>query len=173
MQLFFSRLRPGELAPLVLAAVALAAQFLWPRLALLALAAIVVYTDAARRFHELAWVLVVLLAFVLVPRDDTGPTLWLLAVDALAITLEVAARDTGARSALVLAVLCARPGADTAVTRAMKVYAALTLGVLLRGEEHAAPMRVALVLLLGPLYALYGVFQCCLLVSAQVEVIHS
>ena len=156
MKLFFSRVAG--------AGAALALQFLWPRLALVALAAVVLHT------RELAWVLVVLLVFVLVPRDDTGPTLWSLAIDAAAIALQVAARDAGTRTAVLLAALAARPCADTAVTRAMKVFAALMLGALARSEDAA--MRVALVLLFGPLYALYGVFQCCLLVSAQMDDIY-
>lgn len=172
MQLFFRALRPGE-APLLLCAVAaLAAQFLSTRLALAGMALLVMHVEGARRMHDLAWLLGLLLAFVLVPIDGSGPTLWTLAVDALAITLEVACRDDRARPALVLAVLLARPGADTVVWRAMKVCAALALGVLLRDGGHPAMLRVLLVLLLGPLHAVYGVFECCRLMSAQTDAVH-
>lgn len=173
MQLFFRALRPGEAPILACAAAALAAQFLSPRLAIAGLALLVVHVETVRRMHDLAWILGLLLLFVLVPIDGSGPTLWLLAVDALAITLEVACRGTAAQPALVLAVLFARPAADTVIPRAMKVCAALVLGVLLRDEGQNATLRVLLVLLMGPLYALYGIFECCRLMSAQTDIIHS
>lgn len=169
MLIFFRSFPPGTLPVVSIGFGAIALQFLWPRLAMAALLL------AAMRAPGLAWVFAEIALWTVVPYTEAGPTLWLLAIDAAAIALSWRPQGHYTHAALALALLCAQPTADTVVWRIFKMNVAMLLGAVMCNDTgdapRRAPIQIALILVLGPLYALYGVVLCAVLVSQQTDVV--
>jgi hypothetical protein len=171
MHLFFRSFPPGALPWLSAGFGAVALQFVWPRLAM----SVLLLAAMNTRAPGFAWVFSEVALWTAVPYVETGPTLWLLAVDAAAVALASRPQGHFSHTALALALLCARPAGDTVVWRILKMNVALLLGAVMCADQgdagQRAPLQIALVLFLGPLYALYAIVLCAVLISRQTDVV--
>lgn len=183
MRLKFRKIPIGAAPSIVGGFAGLLLQLFSPRLAAGLLLSMCLATCMNHVIGGLAFVFASVATWMFVPLGD-GPELWILVVDAVAVVCVLVGRRMGDTrwlyAVLAIAVVLGRPTADSVLFRSLKINAAFFMGVLLWSDvdsalspfhgQSSAPFHVALVLLLGPLYTLYGVFVCCNLAIDQLEI---
>lgn len=183
MRLKFQKVSTAAVPSIAGGFAALLLHFLSPRIAAGILLAMCLATSTNHVVGGLTFVFASIGAWMFVPLGD-GPDYVTLVVDAAAIVCVIVGRRMGNSWWLYvvvgIAALLGRPTEDAAMFRGLKINAAFFMGVLLWSDidsamspfhgQSSAPFHVALVLLLGPLYTLYGIFVCCNLAIDQLEV---